>query len=294
MNIKKNVEILNKKVPNTKDVYIPKIIDNLIEKPKTIVTLFKTESYEMILLGTLLTSNGIKLGYGIEAVIRELLTENGVTHLEKFSTQFETNDGNKEKQELDEHFAIDEKTHVMLELKIKDNHDSNKYRVDQDAFIEKIKNLNAQQTDITTYGIFWYISPDERKNQKKVKKEVEKQLPNLATVVGAGEIKDAFPEQTQNKLSNLYDNLIKIMIEWRQRTGGIPDLNFEDHSHKVIAKFQSLSEHKRLKLFGNADVVKYIFPIIFQTGEVLKTWVELGGISDKEKSLIDKYLSTLI
>ncbi len=148
-----------------KDSYI-KLLKNIASNPERLTSLYRFISIKDSLYQNILQSRSIKFGYAMEAIFKQYMLSIGADYL---------NDNNNELN-FDQLFRYNNHI-VLIEQKIRDDHDSTKKRGQLQNFNNKIIYIETLYPNISKQSCMWFIDPTMNKNKTYYLTEItEKQL----------------------------------------------------------------------------------------------------------------------
>ena len=162
-------ELLEKHIRTGQDFYDSLLI-NVIENPSRYCGLFRLSNAKMKLMQNVTQSNEIKFGDIIEELTTEYIEKLGYKTLEKKLGK----DENGDILTVDQYFT-DGNNIYIVEMKIRDDHDSTKKRGQFLNFkkkIELIKSLNKGKNVIAS---MWFVDDGLKKNKKYYFEEMQKE-----------------------------------------------------------------------------------------------------------------------
>lgn len=265
------------------------LVLSIADRPERFVGVFRSTPVKEKVAQFVSQSREIKFGDAFEELIGKLLEENDFLALPKTLVNSQGQSFNADQLVQRKDGGI-----LLIEQKIRDDHDTSK-RVGQiDNFREKILALISANGDDFMVGYFYFIDPGFRKNQAYYSRrlvELEKELGVPLKLAYGRELFEfiGIPE--------VWDEVIDHLTTWRDSLPTFSTLNFDDDSDLTLSEFGSVvTSSVLLKLFRNDEVRTKVLPILFPTNETLlklKQKYSTGTLSrDRELcEAIDEFIS---
>lgn len=162
-------ELLGKYIQTGQDFYESLLI-NVIENPSRYCGLFRLSNAKMKLMQNVTQSKEIKFGDIIEELTTEYIERLGYKTFEKNLGQ----DENGDVLNVDQYFS-DGLTVYMVEMKIRDDHDSTKKRGQYSNFQKKIKLIKKRNPGKHLDASMWFVDNGLIKNKNYYKEEMSKE-----------------------------------------------------------------------------------------------------------------------
>lgn len=261
--------IFNSKIfENSKTDLLMKLADT----PNRYIGIFRPTKPKTKIIQNITQSHEIKFGDAFELLIRKCFEEFGYVSLER-----KIKVANSTYVDLDQLFEKNGRI-VLIEQKIRDDHDSTKKRGQIENFEKKI-NLLLENYDFDLSCYFYFIDSDLQKNRNYYEEEIQKMRHayNLDIQICYGE--ELFIKESITEAWN--DEIIDFLKEWREELPDLPEINFDLNYYETFEEIKQLQPLYFRKLFDNEEILERIFPIIFPQNETLKLLAE----HFKEKSL---------
>jgi len=227
----------------------------LVSKPERFVGLFRPSTPEGKIFQHIFQAREIKFGDAMEEVVGLLLQEYGYLPQDKRIT---------ENLECDHYFFYPDGGHALLiEQKVRDDHDSTKRHGQWNNFEAKVKVL-FQRHERSLTAIFYFVDPSLRKNRAFYSGKVV----NLRENLGLETIHLWYGEELFSKLTRFEDweRLVNWLKRWKREIPVMPDINWE--TKEAIDELQQIarSEPQLWLKFANLShlwdegIVRVLFP----------------------------------
>lgn len=248
------------------------LLTKLADTPNRYIGIFRPTKPKTKIIQNITQSHEIKFGDAFELLIRKCFEHFGYKSLER-KIKIENN-----YVDLDQLFEKNNRV-ILIEQKIRDDHDSTKKRGQIENFEKKI-NLLIEKYDCDISCYFYFIDSDLQKNRNYYDSEINKMRDayKLDINICYGNelfIKEGFENAWEQEI-------ISFLKEWRKDLPDLPEINFDINHIETFDEVKNIQPLYFRKLLDNEELVKTIFPIIFPNSETLK----LLSAHFKEKSLI--------
>lgn len=225
------------------------LLKTVIDNPSRYCGLFRLSNAKTKLIQNVTQSNEIKFGDLIEEISTEYINRLGYTNYEKHLGA----DENGDVLNVDQYFT-DGNSIYMVEMKIRDDHDSTKKRGQYSNFQKKIKLIQQKNPNKHLIASMWFVDDGLFKNKNYYKAEMQKEMfPNC-------ELHLYYGGEFFNSLKGgavAWDELIEILRYYRMDNSNtevdIPDFGT---SPEILNALINLPEKYRNKLNSSSD--KYI------------------------------------
>ncbi len=232
------------------------LFEKIAEYPERFTGFFRpTKPYSKV-LQFLLQSHEIRFGNALEQVIEYMFKSVG------FSVET-----NKKYKVQDDILSIDliirdrKNSCYMVEMKVRDDHDSSKKRGQMENLRRKIE-VFIEREGIIPSCILYFVDPTLRKNRNYYAQELEKlkQAYNTETFLFYGrEIFEHFGHK------GLWELFLKCLKEWKEELPDIPSINYDENSEDSVEVLKGISLHywdrivKNDELWEKGGVINSIF-----------------------------------
>ena len=162
-------DLLVKHIQTGQDFYESLLI-NVIENPSRYCGLFRLSNAKMKLMQNVTQSKEIKFGDIIEELTTEYIERLGYKNFEKNLGQ----DENGDVLNVDQYFT-DGNIVYMVEMKIRDDHDSTKKRGQYSNFQKKIRLIKRRNPSKHIDASMWFVDNGLIKNKNYYKEEMQKE-----------------------------------------------------------------------------------------------------------------------
>ena len=247
----------------------------LVSKPERFVGLFRPSTPEGKIFQHIFQAREIKFGDAMEEVVGLLLQEYGYLPQDKRIT---------ENLECDHYFFYPDGGHALLiEQKVRDDHDSTKRHGQWNNFEAKVKVL-FQRHERSLTAIFYFVDPSLRKNRAFYSGKVV----NLRENLGLETIHLWYGEELFSKLTRFEDweRLVNWLKRWKREIPVMPDINWE--TKEAIDELQQIarSEPQLWLKFANLSHLwdEGIVRVLFPTGKGLQAIIGTLEGSDNPRA----------
>lgn len=162
-------DLLVKHIQTGQDFYESLLI-NVIENPSRYCGLFRLSNAKMKLMQNVTQSNEIKFGDIIEELTTEYIERLGYKNFDKNLGR----DANGDELNVDQYFT-DGSIIYMVEMKIRDDHDSTKKRGQYANFQKKIKLIQSKNRGKHIDASMWFVDNGLIKNKNYYREEMSKE-----------------------------------------------------------------------------------------------------------------------
>ena len=260
-------DLLVKHIQTGQDFYESLLI-NVIENPSRYCGLFRLSNAKTKLVQNVTQSKEIKFGDIIEELTTEYIERLGYKTFEKNLGQ----DENGDVLNVDQYFT-DGETIFMVEMKIRDDHDSTKKRGQYSNFQKKIKLIKTRNPGKRLDASMWFVDDGLIKNKNYYKEEMSKENFENCTLhlYYGGEFFSSLKGGKQ-----AWDELTYILTEYRMENSTkdveIPDFG---SSVQIFKALVSLSSKYWNKLNSNESQFELLRKELFSSGDnIEKAFIE--------------------
>ena len=225
------------------------LLKTIIDNPTRYCGLFRLSNAKTKLIQNVTQSNEIKFGDLVEDICTEYIGKLGYTNLEKHLGQNEDGDD----LNLDQHFT-DGNIIYMVEMKIRDDHDSTKKRGQFANFLKKIKRLKVLHPNKFINASMWFVDNALTKNKNYYSTEMQNSsIENCSMNLYYG---GAFFDTLKGG-ATAWMEFLSILTEYRRNNVGeevlIPDFG---SSEEILNSLIRLPNNYWNKLISNDE--KYV------------------------------------
>ena len=242
------------------------LLRKIAENPERYIGLFRPTKPKTKLIQNITQSHEIRFGDALEYIFERYFEACGfILHTKRFRTTDNT------ELSIDQLFSRGN-TLFMIEQKVRDDHDSTKKVGQFDNFENKYYALTQRYNDYTIVPIMWFIDDSLTKNKNYYLGRMESMSSDYCCspqlyygdklFASYGGVPDFDDEIWQETLSYLQ--------RWKDTLPDMPEINFDNESRTVFEEIKDLPPLVYRKLFGNEEIIRQIFPIIFPDGTVLE------------------------
>lgn len=174
----------------------------------------RDDEEDILMLNSLYKSRTIRFGGALEEIIREILVEIGYIPLNR---KIKLSNGRA--IEIDGLFEKCDKI-IILEIKLRDDHDTNKRRGDINDFFHKI-DIIKDLYDKHVIAIKYFIDPDFTKNRLYYLSKIDEyKTTDVDTYLLYG--KELFEHL---KILNVWDDINSWQVEWKNSIPSLTELS---------------------------------------------------------------------
>lgn len=149
------------------------LLMNMIDNPQRYSGIFRLSTIKSKIIQNISQSREIKFGYFFEDLVTAYIEKLGYTNLDKRLTGIESGD-------LDNDLDVDQlfykgDTLYLVEMKIRDDHDSTKKVGQYQNFQKKIEIIKEQYKDKKIVAIIRFVDADFKKNKNYYSQKIEQE-----------------------------------------------------------------------------------------------------------------------
>jgi len=243
------------------------LIERLIRYPERFTGLFRPSTPSEKILQNIIQSREIKFGDAFEKIIDQILNKSGYKPLQK---RLEND------LECDHLFkSPDGRCMLLIEQKMRDDHDSTKRKGQFNNFEEKIRYVLSELKDGEhLYAIMYFVDPNQKKNKKYYRRRSDqfmtqiKQGKNINILILYGEELFNFIHENISSICINWDTLISWLQQWKRQLSSrqVTQINWE--TEDIISEMKELaqkspelfSELASQKILWKEGVIQALFP----------------------------------
>jgi len=235
MDYEKFVSILNRYIFQSER---KKLLSKLVNNPERFVGLFRPSTPKSKLFQHLLQAREIGFGDAFEKIIAEWLSYYGCQQEEK---QIRVGG---EVLRFDHYVKSPNGNYLLIEQKIRDDHDSSKARGQWSKNFEpKVRALWERHKD-KLIAIFYFVDPTFDKNRKLYEEEASKLRKELCLqsiyVWYGRELFEGLEKLSIGRAKD-WDEMLRWLEQWRKDLPDLPDVNWE--TPEAIAELKEIARH---------------------------------------------------
>ena len=237
-----------------------KLIKNILRYPQRYIGLFRPTKAEAKIVQNLLQSQEIRMGDAMEKIMDGYLEENGFNLLHKGIMI----DG--ESKALDLYFKRGDMVY-FAEMKIRDDHDSNKKKGQANDFKDKINHLSDKHGKLNLHALLFFVDPAIKKNRnfyEKRLKEIENSGVKVSLVYGEEFFKCLELD------AKIWIEIESHLRKWKKEIPEFPEVNFDKNANASAEELKSLSPRAFQKVLSDETFPKEIREILFPNGKTLR------------------------
>jgi len=235
------------------------LLERMAKNPERFLGLFRPSLPQDKLLQNIIQHREISFGDAMERVFDGLLEEHGYLVQDRHISP---------DLECDLYFlSQDGQLAYLVEMKMRDDHDSTKRQGQWQNFEEKVGFLYSRHGALLN-AIFYFLDPTFKKNQRFY----ERKRTELCSDIGLSTIYLWYGQDFFHQIANIsdWDSILEYLRRWKEGLRGISILNFETpEAEKDLATIPVSTWRGivRTEAFWDESFVHTLFP----TGEGLRT-----------------------
>lgn len=238
------------------------LINNIATNKDRFVGLFRSTTPAAKLAQNVSQSREIRFGDAFERVIEKLLEEQSWTPLDKLVKGLSGETLSVDQLLLDETGGV-----VLVEQKVRDDHDSTKRHGQIQNFEKKIQALKSSRGSSFKSAFFYFIDPSLKKNRGFYAPKISE----FAAKYGVS-VYLAYGDEFFEKIAypSLWTEITDHLERWRSELPQIPSLSFDSEPERTVSELiENTPPSSFLKLFEDVDIRREILPILFPDGVAL-------------------------
>lgn len=252
------------------------LLRTLANSPFRFTGLFRIARPRTKISGFLTHRQEIQLGGAIEQVYEVLLEERGFQQLD-----IELTDRNGNALKADQVARSPEGHIILIEQKLRDDHDSTKRQVQIQNFREKAASLRQQHPQDRILGFFHFEEVDPQKNKMYYEREIrrtEAEMENMEMhLTYGGELFRTL------EIPEAWDELVDHLRRWKQTREGNGLMDFDEDPERSLAEItdalkrgstKGLTPGMLRKVFEN-EALDEILQDIFRQQEIPRMLLEV-------------------
>lgn len=253
------------------------LLHTLVKHPKRFVSLFRPTKPESKLFQHILQAREIKFGDALEEIVGKLLEWHGYCPQNKRITK---------DLECDHYFLFPSSDRALLiEQKVRDDHDSTKRRGQWNNFEAKVQILHTRHGDQLT-AVLYFVDPFFFKNRNFYQDHVIR----LRNALRLQEVHLWYGQELFERLMtpDSWERLIAWLKCWRADLPILPDVNWE--TPEAIAELRQIAQTQpsfwlqfaRCSLLWEEGIVDVLFPSRKGLQAILEVLQQMQGRSAKQ------------
>lgn len=250
-------------IQSGKNFYLS-LLETIIDNPSRYCGLFRLSNAKSKLIQNVTQSREIKFGDVIEELTTEYLSKLGYKNYDKNLGEDEYGDN----LNVDQYFS-DGNYIYMVEMKIRDDHDSTKKRGQYSNFHKKLVLLRKRHPDKHINAIMWFVDDGLVKNKNYYKEEMSKEnIPNSSLHLYYG---GEFFESLNNG-HEAWNELIEILSMYRREHSNVDDVTIPDFgsSKEIFNALLELDDRHWKKLLSDKKEYEQLRNELFSDGDNLE------------------------
>ncbi len=232
MNYEQFIAILNRHIFQSER---EKLLRKLVKEPERFLGLFRPSKPRGKLFQHLLQAREIGFGDALEEIIAKWLEHYGCQRLgDRIKVNGET-------MECDHYVLTPNHFALLIEQKVRDDHDSSKARGQwRNNFVPKVRALWLKHGD-KLIAVTYFVDPTFRKNYNLYEREAQQ----LRQELGLPSIYIWYGRELFEKLpfanAEDWEKMLGWLEQWRKDLPDLPDVNWE--TPEAIADLQRIAQH---------------------------------------------------
>jgi len=251
-------DILENRIQSGEDFYLS-LLETVINNPTRYCGLFRLSNAKTKLIQNVTQSKEIKFGDLIEELTTEYISRLGYTNFDKHLGR----DSNGDDLQVDQYFTDSKKIYVV-EMKIRDDHDSTKKRGQFSNFKKKVNLVLGKHKNQQVEASMWFVDDGLVKNRNYYRSEMQKEKFNncsLHLYYGA---------EFFNSLNNgeqAWEEFIQILTDYRIENSSV-DVEIPDFgsSSEILNALVKLSPRNWNKLMSDDPKIELLRTELFSSG----------------------------
>lgn len=251
-------DILENRIQSGEDFYLS-LLETVINNPTRYCGLFRLSNAKTKLIQNVTQSKEIKFGDLIEELTTEYISRLGYTNFDKRLGR----DSNGDDLQVDQYFTDSKKIYVV-EMKIRDDHDSTKKRGQFSNFKKKVNLVLGKHKNQQVEASMWFVDDGLVKNRNYYRSEMQKEKFNncsLHLYYGA---------EFFNSLNNgeqAWEEFIQILTDYRIENSSV-DVEIPDFgsSSEILNALVKLSPRNWNKLMSDDPKIELLRTELFSSG----------------------------
>ena len=254
-------QILNKQIF---DKSKRSLLENIAKHPERFTGLFRPAKPNSNIILHLLQSNNIKFGNAIEKIFEQYFIEAGYTIIDGRITFNDTY--------IDiDLLVIKDKTIIMIEQKVRDDHDSTKRKANLIAFTEKIDAIQNKYKDHQFKCLLYFVDPSFTRNKSFYKpqiEQIESDYQVYTRVLYGSEL------WSDMGYPDIWIEMNSFLKQWQTTLPDIPSVNLDLDYENTFDEIKDITPTIYRSLLTNSLIVSELLPILFSENKTLNLLLE--------------------
>jgi len=236
---------------------LEELLRRLVEHPERFVGLFRPSTPHEKILQNLIQAREIKFGDAMEEVIGAMLISAGFARLESPSPVLEYDHLYRTR---------DMRSIILIEQKVRDDHDSTKRRGQFSNFVQKVEAVSKVYPEQSLQAIMYFLDPEFKKNRNFYEAQMQNlSYPNTQMLLLYGS--ELFEHISRiHPVSVTWGDIVNWLKQWRSGSASGAVTKGLDTSPEVLKRIAEeqptllldLAKHERLWEEG---IIKEVFPV---------------------------------
>lgn len=242
------------------------LLRKIAKNPERYIGLFRPTKPKTKLIQNITQSHEIRFGDALEYIFERYFEASG---FRMHTKRFRTAEGIE--LSIDQLFSCENYLY-MIEQKVRDDHDSTKKVGQFDNFENKYYALTQRYDNYTIVPIMWFIDDSLTKNKNYYLGRMASMSNDYgcSPLLFYGEKMFASYGGVSNFNDEIWQETLSYLERWKDTLPDMPEINFDNEAVTVFEEIKDLPPLVYRKLFGNGEIIRQIFPIIFPEGTVLE------------------------
>ncbi|QJB71039.1 HpyAIV family type II restriction enzyme [Mycoplasma sp. 1654_15] len=257
-------KIIDKYMSQDEEFYL-ELLKKIIKEPERYFGVFRLSKLKNKLIQNITQSREIRFGNILEDIVSKYLEKMGYENINKNLGKNEQNQVLK----TDQFFKNNSNSNIlyMVEMKVRDDHDSAKKWGEFKKFKSKISLIKKQNPNKLIKAIMWFVDENFDKNQKYYREEIQKlNIENVELYLFYGSEFFSILKNGNNSWNELIDSITDYKKNKIQNE--IIDLNFGKNP-EVLKALVKLGNKNWNKLISEDLIYKQLRQEIFSDGDNL-------------------------
>ena len=265
------LDLVSNYIHKDEEFYL-ELLNNLVDNPTRYFGLFRLSNPKIKLVQNITQSREIKFGDIVEELTTEYLSKLGYENFDKNLGK----DENGDFLNVDQYYT-DGNVIYMVEMKIRDDHDSTKKRGQYFNFQKKIRLISQKNPGKVIDACMWFVDDGLIKNKKYYKEQMENDISNKTFENASLHL--YYGNEYFHTLKNgdeaweqFINNLTEYRLEHSKNDVEIPDFGTSTEIFKALLL---LSDSEWKKLNSNLPEYCLLREELFHNGDNLKKAAEI-------------------
>lgn len=267
------------------------LLDKIVKNPDRYIGLFRPTKPKTKLIQNITQSHEIKFGDALEEIFKKYFEKLGYEILDEKLSSSETKD--EKAYDIDQLIKKDNEI-ILIEQKVRDDHDSTKKVGQFQNFETKYYEVSRKYVGTKITPIMWFIDNSLQKNKRFYSNEMDKmsKLYDCEPKLCYGD--ELFYPENSNIPMEMWNEILEYLKVWHETLPDLPEVNFDVNCDNVFEEIKDLTPSIYRKLFENEELERQILPILSPECKILEKlkvyFLEKGDmVHIKLAEMIDDY-----